>query len=382
MSGSIRKRGRRSWQVQVELGRDPVTGDRWRRFFSVKGTKKDAERALTEATHQRDTGIDLRPGQMTVSEYLDRWLRDYAKNNVAASTYEGYAAVVRLHLKPGLGAVKLAELRPAHIQAAYGLSLERDLSASSVRQHHRVLSQALKHAVRWQLIARNPCDGVTSPRPTRREMRVIDEAGVRRLLEAAEGTGHEALINLAISTGARQGELLALRWSDVDFEGGSMQIVRTARYFVGKGVEFSEPKTHRSRRPVALSEATLRVLRTHRTRQNERRLLVGPAWTDFDLVFPSKIGTPMYARNLVRFFRATVDEAGIGPLRFHDLRHTAATLMLKKKVNPKVVSERLGHATVGFTLDAYSHVLPDMQEEAAASLDSVLRPLDLSKAAQ
>lgn len=372
MSGNIRRRGKRSWQIQVEVGQDPGSGTRRRRYFSVKGTRRDAERALTDALHQRDTGIDLEPARLTVAEYFERWLRDYAQHNVAESTFELYAGVIRRHLVPNLGAVRLPELRPAHIQAAYGRSLESGLSGRTVLQHHRLLREALGHAVRWQLIARNPADAVTAPRPERTEMRVLDEEGVRSLLRAAQGTELEALLHVALATGARQGELLGLRWADVDLDQLELRIVRTARYFAGRGVVMAAPKTHRSRRPIALSTSTQRVLNEHRAAQNTRRLKLGEAWANHGLVFPSSVGTPTYARNLSRAYKRIVAKAGLDGIRFHDLRHTAATLMLIAGVHPKVVSERLGHSTVSITLDTYSHVLPDMQHEAAAVLDDVL----------
>jgi integrase len=377
MAGYIRRRGKGSWEVTVDLGRDPATGRRRRRFFTVRGKREGAERALTADLRERDLGNDLDPGRVTVDECLRRWLRDYAAQNVAASTLQRYKGIVEQHLVPGLGSLRLRDLRPAHIQAAYAAFARRDgrgprLSAKTIFEHHAVLREALNWAVRLQLLGRNPAQAVSPPRPQRPEMRVLSPADAQRLLEVSRPTRYYSLIYLALATGARLGELLAVRWQEVDLERGVVEITRTARFFSGQGVTFGQPKTHRSRRPIALSPETLAVLREHRQVQLEERLQVGPGYRDGDLVFADAVGRALYDSTVRRAFYAIVQEAGLAHLRIHDLRHTAATLMLRAGVNPKVVSERLGHATVSVTLDTYSHVLPDLQREAAAALDAIL----------
>ena len=367
MAGYIRRRGKGSWEVTKDLGRDPTTGRRGRQFVNVKGRKRDAERVLAEALHERDTGIDIAPGKLTVADYLRRWLRDYASHNVAPTTLRGYTSIVEQHFIPALGSIRLADLRPSHIQAAYGRALER-LSPRTLLRHHGVLHEALRHAVRWQLVSRNPVDAVTPPRPERSEMQVLDSDQAAALLGVADG--HYALIYVALATGARQGELLALRWEDID--GDTLRITRTARRLPGQGITYGPPKTARSVRPVALSPNTVKVLREHRAAQVEYRLSLGPAYADHGLVFPSATGRPTDDSNLRQTFRRLLRQAELPAIRFHDLRHTAATLMLRSGVHPKVVSERLGHATVSITLDTYSHVTPDMQREAAEALDAVL----------
>ncbi len=376
MAGSIRRRGKDGWGLTIDLGRD-AQGRRLRRFLTVRGTKKEAERVLSEALHQRDTGIDIAPNKITVGDFLERWLRDYATEQVAASTLQRYQGIVRHHLAPALGRVRLRDLRPAHIQAAYSSFQRRDgrgesLSAKTVKEHHAILREALSWAVKWQLLAANPADAVSAPRAQRREMRVLSPEGAQRFLEAASDTPHYTFFYLALQTGARSGELLALRWSDVDLDGGTLRIVRTARFARGQGIVFSQPKTQRSRRPVALSPDTVAALREHRREQLEQRMQVGPGYEENGLVFADALGRPVYDSTVRRVFYGVVKAADVGPLRVHDLRHTAATLMLQAGVHPKIVSERLGHATVSITLDTYSHVLPDMQREAASALDGVL----------
>lgn len=371
---AIRKRGKKVWEVAIDLGLDPVTGERRRRYFTVKGTKQEAEDAEASAIHERNTGLEIQPGRLTVAQYLQQWLRDYAAHNVAASTLEGYRTIVLKRLTPALGALKLRDLRPSHIQASYAAWLaEGKLTARTVASYHRVLHEALKHAVLWQLLSRNPADAVVPPRGEEREMRALTPQETATLLEAARPTRFSAAIYIVVTTAMRQGELLALRWQDVDLETGVLRVVRSARRFAGQGVQYKAPKSRRGSRTIRLSAEAVQVLRDHRRAQAEERLKLGPAYRDHGLVFASPTGEPQDARNLARAFARIVKGAGLGELRFHDLRHTAATLMLKGGVNVKVVSERLGHARVSFTLDVYSHVLPDMQQEAAEVLERLIR---------
>ncbi|MDO8616485.1 MAG: site-specific integrase [Dehalococcoidia bacterium] len=336
---------------------------------------------MVQLLHQRDGGIDAPPGKLTTEEFLQRWLEDYAKGNTAPRTHERYSQIVRHHLVPAFGMIPLAGLRPQHIQAYYSEARQegrvdgRDggLSAQTVLHHHRVLREALHHAVRWQLLARNPADAVEAPRPPRHEMHVLTPDGVQRLLAACKDPDLHAIIFVAVATGLREGELLALRWSKVDLNGGSVHITRTLQYVAGQGLLFGEPKTSRSRRRVSLSRDTAALLSEHRRRQLERRLALGPGYEDQDLVFAGPAGKPIPPYSVSQRFATLVRAASIGPLRFHDLRHTSATLMLSAGVHPKIVSERLGHSGVAITLDTYSHVLPGLQEEAANLLDAFLR---------
>jgi integrase len=381
MIGSIRRRGKMTWELTFDLGPDPVTGERTRRFISVKGKRRDAERVLAEEIHQRNTGIDVAHGKLTVKQYLNRWLTDYAATNVSPATLVRYEGIVANHLLPAIGRIQLSDLRPAHIQRAYAGALSpggrKDrragaLSARTVLQHHRVLREALAHAVRWQLIARNPADAVATPKPARHEMRVLDRREAWSLLDSCAQNPLHCLIYMALVTGARLGELLALRWCDIDGTTGTIRVTRTAQRMPGKGIVFHAPKTHRSIRPIALSPVALRVLKTHRTAQAEHRLAMGSDYVDQDLIFATALGTPLDGTNVTRNFQRLARDADLGHVRFHDLRHSAATLMLAAGTNPKIVSERLGHATVNITLDTYSHVLPDMQREAALAIDQLL----------
>ncbi len=377
-SGSITSRGENHWRVQVDLGRDPSTGKRLRRRFSVAGSKKAAEQKLREVLTQRDHGVDLAPEKITVAEYLDRWLRDYAESNVAPSTLRRYRQLA-IRLQEELGLVRLQQLRPAQIQAVYrrlelGDGSHRPLAKRTVGHHHRVLREALHHAVRWQLLVANPADAVTPPRPVARELRTLSAVDVRALLDAIEDVDLRAFALVAVQTGARLGELLALRWGDLDLPAARLSIRRSLDYYtISAGPSFGEPKTARGRRNIALSMTTITALREHRARQLEAKLRAGPAWVDQDLVFPNALGAPAPKYDVSQRFIRIARNAGFTGLRFHDLRHTAATLMLEAGIHPKVVSERLGHSTIAITLDTYSHVLPHMQAEAAETLDAALQ---------
>lgn len=373
MQGYVRGRGKNTWEVSLELPRNAVTGARRRRTISVKGLRRDADRVLNDAINKRDTGFDLNPHRLTVAQYLEKWLTDDCENRLARSTYHRYRGIFEKHLKPTIGGVRLLDLRPTHIQSAYSQWLRDGLSPSTVLQHHHIIRKALSQAIKWQLLQVNPSTAVTLPKRERLEMRSLYPSEAGQLLATSVGSGLEPLLLLALETGMRQGELLALQWSAVDLRGGDIQVLRSARYYPGDGIVMGPTKTHRSRRHIALASSTTDELKRHKATQNEHRLSLGKAWADNDLVFPGPLGEPYPARDVSRRLSTVVRHAGLEPLRFHDLRHTAATLMLRTGISPKVVSDRLGHSTVAFTLDTYAHVLPDMQKDAAEALSLLLR---------
>lgn len=374
MKGSLIQRGT-AWYAVVDLPRGP-DGKRRQKWHKLGArTKREAQQELAKLVADLARGTYVEPTRLTVAEYLERWLADYAKPNVAPKTFERYEGIVRNHLIPALGSVPLARLQPLHIQEYYSRALQSgrldrrpgNLSPTTVLHHHRVLKEALGQAVKWQVIPRNPADAVEPPRPAAKELRVLTAEQVDRLLEVAKGTPLSMAILLAVATGMRRGEILALRWQDVDLEAGTIS-VRRALEQTKAGLRFKEPKTAGSRRVVVLPAFAVEALRRHRVVQAEQRLRAGPAWEDHDLVVTTATGRPL-VNNLRRDFRALLASAGLPPVRFHDLRHSHATWLLAQGVHPKVVSERLGHSQVGITLNIYSHVLPAMQREAAEKLD-------------
>lgn len=379
MPGQIIKRGDRKWLVRVSLGRDE-SGKRRTLNKMVSGNKKDAERTLTKTLGERDTGTLVEPARSTLNEYLDRWLKDAAKSRVRARTYQDYQEILARYIRPALGARRLAQLSPLDIQAAYNELQGRGLSARTVRYAHAVLRNALGQAVKWRLLSTNPATAVDLPRQQRREMHSLSPEEASRFLEHLEGSELRALFLLALTTGMRPGEYLGLQWKDVDINKGSLVVRRTMVEFRDGGWEFAEPKTARSYRTIPLPYTVTRVLADHKRHQAEQRLEVGPKYANHDLVFATPVGGPLNERNVVnRCFKPIVEAAGLPKsFRLYDLRHSCATLLLAEGEHPKVVSERLGHASITLTLDTYSHVLPTMQEGAAKRLEGLLfaKPAD------
>src|SRR6266542_1877856 len=311
---------------------------------------------------------------LSTGEYCESWLFQ-VRGRVRGRTYAGYAGLLRRYAIPFIGEVPLAELHPLHLQRLYGTLLEhgaggyRDrLSASTVANLHRVLVQSLGWAERFGLIERSPARAARPPRPRRSEPQVVDPALATRILRAASGTKLELPVAVAISTGMRRGEILGLRWSDLSGD-RSVAHVRRSLQATGEGLVFEEPKTRRSRRSVALPSFLHPYLDRQREDQASRRSALGASWLDGDLVIDAGDGSAVNPDSMSSAWRFLVARSGLPHVRFHDLRHGHATLLLCQGVHPKVVSERLGHATVGITLDIYSHVIPGMQAEAARAFD-------------
>ena len=316
----------------------------------------------------RDGGLYFEAENLTVSAFLERWLNDSVRGSVRASTHASYGRQVVRYIVPAIGGMKLKKLTPAHVQGMYRSMLDRGLATRTVQYTHAVLRRAMKQAVRWGMIPRNPCDDADPPKLQREEIRPLDRGQTGRLLEAAEGDRLEALYTLTVHTGLRPGELLALRWDDVDLEAATLQVNRA----LSDG-EFTAPKASKSRRRIDLTTGSVNALRAHRKRQLEERMRRAGLWQDRGLVFPSSVGTPLSHRNVVRSFKALLHRAGLpATVRLYDLRHTCATLLLSRNVHPKYVQELLGHASIALTLDTYSHVLPGMGGGATGAMEDAL----------
>jgi integrase len=337
----------------------------------VKGTKREADALLVQLLHQRDTGIDAPSGRLTVADYLQQWLSTYSQPNLAPKTHIRYEQLIRIHMVPVVGNIPLTKLRPLHIHEVYKRVREKGLSARTALHCHRVLKEALQHALRWQLITRNPAEAVDPPTPERYQVPALHPEEVKRLLTISDGTPYGMLVHLAVMTGLRMGELLGLRWQDVDLDSGLISVRQTCQWLPKQGFIFRQPKTHRSARPVTVAKGTVERLRQHRVRQLEDRLAAGLGHQDSDLVFANALGEPIHPNSLRDAWAKVAAEAGLR-LRFHDLRHAHASLLLQQGVHPKVVSERLGHSTVGVTLDIYSHVVPGLQAQVATQLEELL----------
>jgi integrase len=307
----------------------------------------------------------------SLGEYLDAWLA-HVRGRVRQKTWEGYEGLIRLYAKPHLGDRSLSDLGPLDLQHLYSGLLERDppLSGGTVLNLHLVLTQALSQAVRWGYLSSNPAAGAQPPRPRRAELAVIDAAIAGRLLRATAGTRFEAPVAIAIATGMRRGEILGLRWSDISPDLSLAHVCRSVQP-TGNGLVFELPKTKRSRRAVVLPAFLVPYLERQRADRDERRRALGSGWIEHDLVVDRGDGRPVNPDTLSSGWAIFVRKRALPLVRFHDLRHAHATLMLQQGVHPKIVSERLGHASIGITLDTYSHVLPAMQQEAAAAFDEL-----------
>ncbi len=331
-------------------------------------TRQEVSEKLNKALADRDGGLVFDAENLTVGEYLDRWLRDSVQGSVRASTYKSYSHQVRRYLKPSLGRMKLRKLSPMHVQGMYREMQDRGLAARTVQYAHAVLNRALKQARRWGMVSHNVAEDVDPPQVKREEIRPLNRDQTRVLMKTAEGHRLEALYIVAVHTGMRPGEMLALKWDDVDFDSETLQLNRA----LSDG-EFTAPKTARSRRQIKLTNGSLRALRAHRKRQLEERMQRAGLWRDHGLVFPSSVGTPLSHRNVVRAFKELLKRAGLSQaFRLYDLRHTCATLLLSRNVHPKYVQELLGHRSIALTLDTYSHVIPGMDGGTASAMEDAL----------
>jgi integrase len=350
---------------------------RWEAAFGVGGRRqrylgrspREVRLKLVAARRAFEQGIVLSGSSQRVEEYLTRWLEDSVQPSVRWTTHRAYSLCMR-RLLPLIGHLRLSTLAPQAVQAAYATLLGKGLSRRSVEQTHTVLHRALRQAVLWGLMLRNPTEAVTVPRPTRREMHTLSEEEVGRLFRASEGHRLHALWVLLATTGLRLGEALGLLWSDIDFAASRLVVNRALQRQPGVDYAFVEPKTARSRRTVYLAKGTLSALSEHRRRQLEDQLAAGPEWNHSGLVFAS-IGRPIDGTWTHKWFRRALAQAGISRIRIHDLRHTAATHLLNRGVHPKVVQELLGHSTISLTLDTYSHVAPALHAEVAAHMETL-----------
>ncbi len=346
--GSIYQRKDGLWVGQYKV--HTLNGSKYKYIYGRD--REDVAKRLTRAMADRDSGLVFDCGSLTLSEYLDKWLKAI-QGTISVGSWKQYETIVRLHIKPALGKLKLDRVTALHVQTLYREKLDSGLSPRRVIYVHVTLHKALKQAVRWSLIPRNVVDAAEPPKARRKEINPLDQEQVRKLMDAVRGNKLEALYVLAVNTGMRQGELLGLQWKDVDLASGTLRVNRT----IFGGV-VSPPKTAKSRRSVKLSRSALEALRNHQ-RTGE--------W-----VFSTESGKPIDCTNLTKqSWKPLLKEAGLPDKRFHDLRHTCATLLLTKGVHPKVVQELLGHSSISITLDTYSHVLPTMQEKAVAAMDEI-----------
>ena len=378
MRGSIRQRGKGSWEICVDVGRDPSTGKRVRQFETVRGPKRDAERRLRELLVSVEQGSYIKPARVALGEWLENWLQSYVATNCAPTTAESYGFIVYRYLIPGLGTIPLSQLQPAHIQRFYGEALSqggvggRGLSARTVLYCHRVLFEALRYGVKQGMVSRNVAEAADPPQPKHTQQATLAADDIAPFFEAAKRTPWHVPFYTKLYTGLRRSELLGLRWCDVDLDLAVCSVVQTLHRLAGGKYIMKPPKSAKSRRLVDLPPTLALLLREYKAEQQALRILLGKPLADSDLVFAHPDGTPLDPDTITHAFGKLIRRAGLPHMRLHDLRHTHATLMLKAGVHPKIVQERLGHANIGITLDLYSHVVPELQEAAAERFDKIL----------
>jgi integrase len=380
-SGHLRERSPGAFEIRYSFGSDPATGKRRIATATVRGSRKDAEKELRRLLRSLDTGEHVDPNRITVREWLETWLAA-VRSEVAPKTHERYGEIVNLLLIPALGNLQVAKLAPVHIQDAYNgwaTGGRRDgkpggLAPRTRRHIHRILSAALTRAVEQQLIARNPCDVFKKrlPKVERREMAVLTPEQSARLLDALRHSHIYWPVLIALATGVRRGEVLAIRWRNVDLDRGTVRIVESLEQ-IKTGLRFKAPKTDRAR-AVTLPSFAVEELRRLKREQAESLLALGVRQAGDTLVCARRDGKPLQPQSLTHEFpRFLARLTDVPRVRFHDLRHSHATQLLLAGVHPKVAQERLGHSTVTTTLDLYSHVTATMQEDAAGRLDAAFR---------
>jgi len=366
--GSIYKRSNGKWRAQVTI-------DGRRLTFSAE-TKRAGQEWLRKTLNEIDNGLTYKASQTTLDSFIRGWFISI-EPSLKYNTFRQYKQIAEQHILPVLGQFKLKEIKPEHIQELYNVMVGNGKGLRTVQLTHSVFHRALNDAMRLGLISRNP-DGVTNPpKPIAKEMSFFDEGQAQKLLIAANGDPNFAIFHMAIATGMRQAELLGLKWSDLFWEKMYLQVQRQVTRKKGGGYEFTSPKTRSGTRRVDLGKMTIKILQEHQQSQFLKMKLAGENWQDQDLMFTSQIGTPMDRDNLRKQFKKLLRKAGLPEIRFHDLRHTAASLMLNSGVPVIVVSKRLGHARPSITLDIYGHLIPSKQQEAAALMDQILFPVSI-----
>jgi integrase len=366
--GSIFQRPNGSWRGQISLGGK-------RLCFSSK-TRKEVQDWLKKTIAQVDDGLTYHGANTTLKDFLEGWLVSI-QETIRSGTFNQYEMTCRRHIFPFLGNLMFKDVTPMRIQELYISKSKAGTGARTIQVIHTVLHKSFEHAVKLGMIGRNPTDAANPPRYLPEEMKFYDETQVSRLLMAARGDRYEVLYHLAIVTGLRQSELLGLKWSDLNWQKRTLKVQRQLKRNHHDQGYFTTPKTKAGKRSIDLGVETIRKLHCQYDRQRLERLEAGNRWEENDLIFPSIIGTPLDQYNLLKRFKRFIQSVGLPEIRFHDLRHTAASLMLNHGIPAIVVARRLGHSKVSITLDTYGHLLPEIQSAAADLMDDLISPVEV-----
>lgn len=363
--GSIFKRSDGLWTARITL----PNGKRKTKYAK---SQKEVRDWLVEMQNANRAGTWSDAQSVTFAEFMERYLSDVVAHTLRLTTQDSYVSLTRKHLIPELGSIKLINLRPNHLQSLYSDRLNQGYSRRTVQYLHAIMHKALAQAVKWDLIPRNVADAVDAPRPAKQTPQILTQAQARQFLDYVKDDPLYPVWLLAITSGMRKGEILGLRWVDCDLEAGIIHVSQTALTVYKKGMVISEPKTEQSKRSIGLPPATVAALKAHKEHQARYHDFSG--FKDQGLVFPTKRGTPIGSRNLLKYFQEAVEKAGLPKVSFHSLRHLHATMLLSANLHPKVVQSRLGHSNIAMTMDLYSHVMPGMDEKAVAEMQRFTEP--------
>ncbi len=367
--GNIYHRADGRWEARLRVGYR--NGKRARRSVFGK-TRAEVVGKLRAIILAHEQGTLEAPARFTVGQFLAQWLEDSARPKLRPRTFATYAQVIRSHVDPGLGRVPLRRLSPQHVQSWLNERAKSGLSPRTCQHARAILRAALGRALKWGYVSRNVAALVDSPRVVKHEIKPLSPDQARTLLATAREHRYGALITVAVALGLRQGEALGLRWQDVNLDDGVLQVRNALQWVTGGGWSLVEPKSERSRRAITMPEILVSSLRAHRMRQREDRLLAGSQWHENGFVFTSRAGAPLDPWAVNKAFKRLLAAASLPDIRFHDLRHTAATFLLAQGVDPRTIMETLGHSQISLTLNTYSHVLPSLQRDAAEKMNRLL----------
>jgi integrase len=384
MAGNLRKRGKESWELSFSHGYD-ANGKRIRYYKTIKAkSEREAQKELAKFVTEIEKGSYVEPSKLTLSEFADKWIEMHGKQNLAPKTLDLYQGLLNDRIIPALGHLKLEQLKPMHLVEFYknlkesGRRLDGKsgpLSDQYIVHHHRLLRTLLQYAVKWQFLNSNPATQVDPPKVRRKQTDVYDEKQVQALLEAVEHEDikYKVLINLAVSTGMRQGELLGLEWKHFDFDNSTIQVCQSSQYIAGKGVFTKPPKNETSVRSIVVPSSVIALLKQYKVEQNKDRLRIGDKWNETDRLFTTWDGKPMHPTTVSSWFPKFLSKNDLPKIRFHALRHTAATLLIAQNVHMKTISSRLGHSNIQTTMDIYGHALKSSDQVAAEKLDFLFK---------
>lgn len=372
MRGHIRQRAKdkKTWSVVIELNK--VNGKRKQKWYTIHGDKKDAEKFLTEKLRELDTGTLIDSKNINVRQYFNYWYEQHCLTKLAPTTYESYRRNLDNYILEELGYIRLEDLQPMHLQSFYTKCSKNGLSNKTILYFHRIIHCALNQAMKWQFIIRNVADCVDTPKPKKYNAKFLNDKEVLELINVITNTELYIPVMIAIATGMRRGEILGLTWKNVDLENGIIRVTQ-ALYPTKEGLVILHPKTENSIRNISIPLTLLNILKEHKKNQNKIKVKLGNNYIDNDLVCCIINGQPIHPTTLNHKFHNLLKKNHLPLIRFHDLRHSHASLLLKEKVPAKVISERLGHSNVNITLNLYSHIYKETNMEVANTFDKFLQ---------